>query len=279
MTFPDSGASPALKTLQPSPRVPALFIGHGSPMNAIEDNEWRRGWQALGREFGAGGTWPAPQLILCVSAHWLTHGWWLTGMEKPKTIHDFGGFPQELFAQQYPVPGAPAAAREIAALIGAGVDEGEWGLDHGSWSVLKPMFPAAEVPVVQLSLDWDRTPEEHLTLGRQLRALRDWGVLVVGTGNTVHNLRTMRRELPSNQAYDWTVAFDAKVAEHVRAGRLDELARFQSWGEMARLAHPSYEHYLPLLHVAGAAHEGEPARFVNEGFQGGSIAMRSIIWG
>ncbi len=279
MTSPLPDPSSTFRTLRPGTRLPALFIGHGSPMNAIEDNGWRRGWQALGREFGAGGHWPVPQLILCVSAHWLTRGWWLTGMDRPKTIHDFGGFPQELFDQQYPVPGAPAAAREIAGLIGAGVDEGEWGLDHGSWSVLKPMFPAAQIPVVQLSLDWDRPPEEHLALGRRLRTLRDWGVLVVGTGNTVHNLRTMRRELPSNQAYDWTVAFDAKVAEHVRAGQVDELARFQSWGEMARLAHPSYEHYLPLLHAAGAAHEGEPVRFVNEGFQGGSIAMRSIIWG
>jgi 4,5-DOPA dioxygenase extradiol len=278
MTFPDPGPSLSLRTLERSPRLPALFIGHGSPKNAIEDNQWRRGWQALGREFGT-GAWPVPQLILCVSAHWLTHGWWLTGMDRPRTIHDFGGFPAELHAQQYAVPGAPAAAREIGEFIGAGVDEGEWGLDHGSWSVLKPMFPAAGTPVVQLSLDWDRPPEEHLALGRRLRALRDWGVLVVGTGNTVHNLRTMRRELPSSQAYDWTVAFDARVAEHVRAGRLDELARFQSWGEMARLSHPSHEHYLPLLHAAGAAHEGEPVRFFNEGYQGGSIAMRSIVWG
>jgi 4,5-DOPA dioxygenase extradiol len=278
MTSPFSDSALSLRTLQPGPRLPALFIGHGSPMNAIEDNDWRRGWQALGREFGA-GAWPMPQLILCVSAHWLTHGWWLTGMERPRTIHDFGNFPPELFAQQYPVPGAPAQAREIAQLIAAGVDEGEWGLDHGSWSVLKPMFPAAEIPVVQLSLDWDRPPAEHLAFGRRLRALRDWGVLVVGTGNTVHNLRTMRRDLPSNQAYDWTVAFDADVAEYVRTGELDELARFQSWGEMARLAHPSYEHFLPLLHAAGAAHEGEPVRFINEGYQGGSIAMRSIVWG
>ena len=279
MTFPDPGTPPSLRNLQRSPRMPALFIGHGSPMNAIEDNGWRCGWQGLGREVGAGAAWPVPKLILCVSAHWLTHGWWLTGMERPRTIHDFGGFPQAPFAQQYPVPGAPAAAGEIAGLVGAGRDEGEWGLDHGSWSVLKPMFPAAEIPVVQLSLDGDRPAAEHLALGRRLRALRDWGVLVVGTGNTVHNLRTMRRESPRDQAYDWAVAFDAKVAEHVRAGQLDELARFQSWGEMARLAHPSYEHYLPLLHAAGAAHEGEPVRFFNEGFQGGSIAMRSIVWG
>lgn len=278
MTFPDSAPSLSMRTLRRGPRLPALFIGHGSPMNAIQDNDWRRGWQALGRQFGA-GAWPVPQLILCVSAHWLTHGWWLTGMERPRTIHDFGNFPPELFAQQYPVPGAPEAAREIAGLLGVGLDEGEWGLDHGSWSVLKPMFPAADIPVVQLSLDWDRPPEEHLAFGRHLRALRDWGVLVVGTGNTVHNLRTMRRDLPSDQAYDWTVNFDRQVADCIRTGDVDELARFQSWGEMARLAHPSYEHYLPLLHAAGAAHPDEPVRFFNEGYQGGSIAMRSVAWG
>ncbi|KQT10137.1 4,5-DOPA dioxygenase extradiol [Ramlibacter sp. Leaf400] len=277
MTSEESDLSLSLQSLRPSPRMPAMFIGHGSPMNAIEDNEWRRSWQSLGLEFGP--RWPVPQLILCISAHWLTHGWWLTGMERPKTIHDFGGFPAELFAQQYPVPGAPAAAGEIARFLGAGVDKAEWGLDHGSWSVLKPMFPSAQIPVVQLSLDWDQPPAGHLAMGRRLRALRERGVLVVGTGNTVHNLRTMRRDLPSNQAYDWTVAFDAKVAECVREGNMDELARFQSWGEMAQLAHPSHEHYLPLLHAAGAAQPGEPVRFFNEGYQGASIAMRSIVWG
>ncbi|TFZ00651.1 4,5-DOPA dioxygenase extradiol [Ramlibacter henchirensis] len=277
MTTDASDLSLSLQSLRPSARLPALFIGHGSPMNVIQDNEWRRGWQAFGREFVA--RWPAPRLILCVSAHWLTHGWWITGMERPKTIHDFGNFPPELFAQQYPAPGAPEAAREIAKLLGAGVDEGEWGLDHGSWSVLKPMFPEAGIPVVQLSLDWDRPPAEHLAMGRRLRALRDRGVLVVGTGNTVHNLRVMRRELPSNQAYDWTVAFDSKVADCVRAGDIEGLARFESWGEMARLAHPSYEHFLPLLYAAGAAEPGEPVRFFNEGYQGASIAMRSIVWG
>lgn len=277
MTSEESDLSLSLQSLRPSPRMPAMFIGHGSPMNAIEDNEWRRSWQALGREFGT--HWPVPQLILCISAHWLTHGWWLTGMERPRTIHDFGGFPAELFAQQYPAPGAPEAAGEIARFLGAGVDDAEWGLDHGSWSVLKPMFPSADIPVVQLSLDWDQPPAEHLAMGRRLRALRDRGVLVVGTGNTVHNLRTMRRDLPSNQAYDWTVAFDAKVAECIRAGNVEELARFPSWGEMAQLAHPSHEHYLPLLHAAGAAQPGEPVRFFNEGYQGASIAMRSIVWG
>jgi 4,5-DOPA dioxygenase extradiol len=276
----DSAVSPStlsLRTLQPSARMPVLFVGHGSPMNAIEDNAWRRGWQVEGRAFGRER--PLPQLILCVSAHWLTHGWWLTGMAQPKTIHDFGAFPAELFAQQYPAPGAPAVVHEIAPLLEAGVDEAEWGLDHGSWSVLKPMFPDADIPVVQLSLDGDRPPSGHLAHGRRLRALRDWGVLIVATGNTVHNLRTMRRDAPPGQAYDWTVDFDDTVAACVREGRLDELADFQAWGDMARMAHPSHEHFLPLLHAAGAAHDGEPVRFFNEGYQGASIAMRSIVWG
>lgn len=267
----------SLQSLPATGRLPSLFVGHGSPMNAIEDNPWRRAWQALGREFGE--RWPQPRLILCISAHWLTHGWWLTGMAEPRTIHDFGGFPDELFAQQYPVPGAPQEARAIASYLGAGVDEAEWGLDHGSWSVLKPMFPEARIPVVQLSLDFDQPPAEHLAMGRRLRALRERGVLVVATGNTVHNLRFMRRDAPPTEAYDWTVAFDTRVAECVRSGDVDELARFPSWGEMARLAHPSHEHFLPLLHAAGAAEPGEPVRFFNEGFQGASIAMRSMVWG
>jgi 4,5-DOPA dioxygenase extradiol len=260
--------------------MPVLFVGHGSPMNAIEDNAWRRGWQVIGQEFGV--TWPQPQLILCVSAHWLTHGWWLTAMDRPRTIHDFGNFPQALFDQQYPVPGASTAAADIAQALGEpaiGLDRGEWGLDHGAWSVLKPMFPAADIPVLQLSMDFDRPPAEHLAMGRRLRALRDWGVLLVASGNTVHNLRVLRRDLPAGQAFDFTVDFDRRVAGRVQGGRLAELADFQSWGEVARQAHPTYEHYLPLLYAAGAAEAEEPVREFNVGYQSGSIAMRSFLWG
>jgi 4,5-DOPA dioxygenase extradiol len=266
--------------LQPSARLPVLFVGHGSPMNAIEDNQYRRSWEALGREFGT--AWPRPQLILCISAHWLTKGWRLTAMERPKTIHDFGGFPQELFAQQYPVPGWPEAAREISERIGqppVALDTGEWGLDHGAWSVLKPMFPAADIPVIQLGMDDSRPPADHFALGQKLRPLRDLGVLIVGTGNIVHNLRTMRRDAPPDQTYDWAAQFDGAIAEQIRRGDLAALADFEQLGQPAALSQPSDEHFLPLLYAAGAADPKEPVRFFNESFQGLSISMRSVIWG
>ncbi|HWI79381.1 MAG TPA: 4,5-DOPA dioxygenase extradiol, partial [Ramlibacter sp.] len=247
--------------------------------NAIEDNEYRRKWQALGAEFGVRR--PRPQLILCISAHWLTTGWHLTAMAQPRTIHDFGGFPQELFAQQYPAPGAPDVASVISQAIQeppVGLDN-DWGLDHGAWSVLKPMFPAADIPVVQLSMDYARPPAEHVALGQQLRGLRDRGVLIVGSGNVVHNLRAARWNSRSNEAYDWAVEFDSKIAEHIEKGDLAGLADFQKLGTVAQLAHPTYDHYLPLLHAAGATDPGEPVRFFNESYQLGSISMRSAIWG
>src|SRR5664279_3042372 len=212
----------ALTALEKTSRMPVLFLGHGSPMNAIEDNEYRRSWQALGAEFGV--KWPTPQLILCVSAHWLTPGWWLTAMANPKTIHDFGGFPQALYDQQYPAPGFPQAAQEISQGLRQpdtdkplSLDLQDWGLDHGAWAVLKPMFPNADVPAIQLSMDYSRPPTEHYVLGQQLKALRERGVLIVGSGNIVHNLRTMQRSAASNQAYDWALEFDKTVADYLQA--------------------------------------------------------------
>ena len=269
-----------LTGLRKSPRMPVLFLGHGSPMNAIEDNEYRRSWQALGTQFGK--QLPQPQLILCISAHWLTQGWWLTSMDKPKTIHDFGGFPQELFDQQYPAPGAPAAAQEISRAITqppVGLDKDGWGLDHGTWSVLKPMFPQANIPVLQLSMDYARPPSEHYALGQQLKGLRERGVLIVGSGNIVHNLRATRRGTPPDQAYDWAVEFDGKVAAQMEKGDLAGLADFQRLGSVAQLAHPTHDHYLPLLYAAGAADPKEPLRFFNGSYQSASISMRSAIWG
>ena len=266
--------------LAKSPRMPVLFLGHGSPMNAIEDNDYRRSWQALGAEFGA--RYPRPQLILCISAHWITRGWWLTGMEKPKTIHDFGGFPQALFDQQYPAPGAPAAAQAISRSIptpAVGLDREEWGYDHGTWSVLKPMFPQADIPVIQLSMDYSRPPAEHYALGQQLKALRERGVLVVGSGNIVHNLRLTRRGASAIQAYDWAIEFDKVVAGQLQQGQLGALAGFQSLGTVAQMAHPTWDHYLPLLHAAGAADARDPVRFFNANYQSASISMRSVVWG
>lgn len=269
---------------QPTPlkattRMPVLFVGHGSPMNAIEDNEFRREWQALGSEFGR--RLPRPRLVLCISAHWLTQGWWLTGMDQPRTIHDFGGFPRELYAQQYPAPGAPGAAEEISMGIAqpkVALDR-EWGLDHGSWSVLKPMFPAADIPVVQLSMDYARPPQEHFALGGQLKRLRDRGVLIVGSGNIVHNLRTMRWDAGPQEAYDWALEFDSRIAGQIERGELSALADFQELGRIAQLAHPTYDHFLPLLYAAGAVDAGESPRFFNTGWQGASISMRSVMWG
>ncbi len=265
--------------------MPVLFIGHGSPMNVIEDNPYRRAWQDLGGQFGV--RWPKPKLILCISAHWMTQGgWWVTGMDKPKTIHDFGGFPQQLFDQQYPAAGAPEWATQTAQQLrqphngqAVGVDLKEWGLDHGAWGVLKPMFPSADIPVVQLSIDYHRPPAEHYALGQQLRSLREQGVLIVTSGNTVHNLRTMNRAATDNQAYDWAIEFDEWVAQQITSGHLEALVDFQAQGEAAKMSHPSYDHFLPLLYAAGAAEPGDPVEFFNEGYQLASIAMRSVVWG
>nr|WP_315261688.1 4,5-DOPA dioxygenase extradiol [uncultured Limnohabitans sp.] len=265
-------------------RMPVLFVGHGSPMNVIEDSPYRRAWQDLGAQFGL--RWPKPKLILCISAHWITEGWWMTGMAQPKTIHDFGGFPQELFDQQYPAPGAPEWVAHTAQQLRqpnsgqpVGVDLTAWGLDHGAWGVLKPMFPAADIPVVQLSIDYQRPAAEHFALGQQLRALREQGVLILASGNTVHNLRTMNRSAPDNQAYEWAIEFDQWVAEQITSGHLEGLVDFQDQGEIAKMSHPSYDHFLPLLYAAGAAEAGEQVEFFNEGYQLASIAMRSVIWG
>ena len=279
----DAAALDSIASLKKSDRMPVLFLGHGSPMNAIGDNEYRRSWQALGREFGTQR--PRPQLIVCISAHWLTEGWWLTAMDKPKTIHDFGGFPQELFDQQYPAPGDAAAARAISVLVRQrgskplGLDAHQWGLDHGAWSVLNPMFPLADIPVIQLSMDYARGPEDHYALARQLKALRDRGVLIVGSGNVVHNLSQMQRGAAGSQAYDWALEFDQTIGGYVQQGNLDALQRFQKLGQVAKMAHPTHEHYLPLLYAAGAVDAGEPMRFFNTSFQAGSISMRSMIWG
>ncbi len=279
----DVPALERLATLKKSERMPVLFLGHGSPMNALGDNEYRRSWQALGSEFGS--VRPRPQLVLCISAHWLTEGWWLTAMDRPKTIHDFGGFPQELFDQQYPAPGDAAAAQVMAHMIRQrgsaplGLDRAQWGLDHGAWSVLKPMFPDADIPVIQLSMDYGRAPDEHYALARQLKALRDRGVLILGSGNIVHNLRQMQRGASGNQAYDWALEFDQTIGGYLQQGNLDALPNFQKLGQVANMAHPTHEHYLPLLYAAGAVDAREPMRFFNTSFQAGSISMRSVIWG
>lgn len=264
--------------------MPVLFLGHGSPMNAIEDNVYHRSWQELGAKFDV--QWPKPQLVLCVSAHWLTAGWCLTAMHQPKTIHDFGGFPQALHEQQYPAPGSPEAAQEISQCVrqpGSGkplsLDLQEWGLDHGAWSVLKPMFPQADIPVVQLSMDYSRPPAEHFAVGQQLKRLRERGVLIVGSGNIVHNLRSMQFGAASNQAYDWAIEFDERIADFLQEGNFAALQDFQSLGLVAKQSHPTHDHFLPLLYAAGAVDANEVPQFFNTSFQAASISMRSVVWG
>lgn len=254
-------------------KMPAVFFGHGSPMNALEDNAYTRAWEAIGRRTGR------PRAILAVSAHWLTHGTAVTAMAAPPTIHDFGGFPQALFDMQYPAPGDPALAaqvRELLAPLDVALDQG-WGLDHGIWSVLVKAWPQADVPVLQLSMDMTQPPAWHLELGRRLRPLREQGVLVMASGNVVHNLRTMRRG--TSGGFDWAARFNAGARSLLEKGEVDALADTSGWGEDARQAVPTIEHYLPLLYVAGARFEDEPFEIVCDGLEMGSISMLSVAAG
>ena len=283
LTSLDPATLDRITALRKSDRMPVLFVGHGSPMNALPGNEYYQSWHTLGAAFGSQRA--RPQLIICISAHWLTQGWWLTAMSQPKTIHDFGGFAQDLFDQQYPAPGDGAAAGAISQLVRQrgslplALDTDQWGLDHGAWSVLKPMFPGADIPVIQLSMDYHRAPDEHYALARQLQSLRDRGVLIVASGNIVHNLRQMQRGASGSQAYDWALEFDQTIGGYVQQGNLAALQNFQKLGTLATMAHPTHEHYLPLLYAAGAVEAKEPMRFFNTSFQGGSISMRSVMWG
>ncbi len=250
-------------------RMPVLFIGHGSPMNAIEENEFSQAWKAAGQEL------PRPKAILCVSAHWETRTPQVTAMSKPRTIHDFGGFPAELFAMQYPAPGSPELARRVidmAPQASIRLDQG-WGLDHGTWSVLCRMFPEADIPVVQLSLDRSQDATFHYGLGQALRGLSDEGVLILGSGNVVHNLQMMVWE---DKAFDWAKSFDDQVKQWILDGDHDTLIHYEKQGKAAALAINSAEHYLPLLYILGAMQPGEPIKFFNEKVWGGSLSMRCL---
>lgn len=249
--------------------MPALFIGHGSPMNTIEDNAFRRSWQALGISL------PRAKAILCISAHWETMGVAVTASLNPPTIHDFYGFPKALFEVQYPAPGNPDLARLIVELLAAEnvhLDT-ERGLDHGSWSVLQPMYPAADIPVLQLSLDRTRNAASHYELAKKLRPLRDQGILIVGSGNIVHNLRAF--DYQQTQPYDWAAAFDVTVKNCVTQSDHAALCNYQNFGEMAALSIPTAEHYLPLLYVLAQQQSDDSLEFFNEEVMS-SISMRSL---
>ena len=261
-----------------TPLMPAAFLGHGSPMNALDRNRYTEAWRAFGAAV------PRPRAILAVSAHWHVDGLAVTAMPRPRTIHDFYGFPQALFDVQYPAPGLPALAEEVADAVSpdaVGADRDGWGLDHGTWGVLVHAFPDADIPVVQLSLDARKPLDWHLRLGAKLAALRARGVLVVGSGNVVHNLRaTMRGAEDSPRGLTpWADAFDTRLAQAVDAGDARALLDYERLAPGALTAVPFPDHYFPFVYALGAAQPGEKARHVFTGFQAGTLSMRCIQWG
>ena len=248
-------------------RMPAAFIGHGSPMNAIEPNRYVEAWQAFAASF------PRPRAILCISAHWFTNMPAVTAVEQPRTIHDFGGFPKELFAVQYPAPGSPELAREIAVLLAPDevILDTEWGFDHGSWSVLVRMYPEADIPVVQLAVDGTEPPVVHWEFGERLTRLRDEGILVLGSGNIVHNLRECRFD-PAVQPYDWNVSFDRFVRDALERRDARALCEFAARSD-GRAAVPTPEHYLPMLYPAAMRGADEAITTIVDGYEAGAISM------
>lgn len=249
---------------------PALFIGHGSPMNAIQDNAFTQSLRHLGQKL------IRPRAILCVSAHWMTRGTYITHQSHPKTIHDFGGFPQALFEVQYPAPGAPELAESITAQIPRiKLDDHEWGFDHGSWSVIRHMYPLADIPLMQLSLDMTQSPRYHFELGQELASLRDQGILIIASGNVVHNLRTIQWKSDATP-YPWAVEFDQWVRDKLLARDFAALVDSPMKSEAGQLSIPTPEHYIPLLYILGAARPQDQLTFEFEQMQNASISMRSF---
>lgn len=257
--------------------MPAMFIGHGSPMNSIENNEFSNSWQHIGREI------PQPRAVIVVSAHWCTKGTRVTAMDFPKTIHDFGGFPKELYEIQYPAPGNPALAKETAEMVhGNRIElDHEWGLDHGTWSIVRHMYPNANIPVLQLSLDYGKGADYHYTLAKELFDLRKKGVLIIGSGNMVHNLGLIdwQRLDDKDYGYDWTKAINNTFKNLIKNRNHEELINYLSLGKEATLAVPTPEHYLPLLYTLALQQENETVEFFNDCAVGGSITMTSVKLG
>ncbi|HVK40548.1 MAG TPA: 4,5-DOPA dioxygenase extradiol [Candidatus Kapabacteria bacterium] len=256
------------------PLMPVLFIGHGSPMNGIENNLFSAYWEQLGREL------PVPRAVLVVSAHWLTRGTHVTAMEQPKTIHDFGGFPRELFEVQYPAPGSPEVATETQTMItstAVGLDH-DWGLDHGTWSIVRRMYPEATIPVLQLSIDYAQPPRYHYELARELAGLRRKGVLIIGSGNMVHNLRMVEFDRIDEPGFgfDWALEINEVFKRHIAAGTHDALIDYSSLGSAARLAIPTPDHYYPLLYTLGLQEATDDVGFFNDHAVGGSLTMTSV---
>ncbi|MFA6147897.1 MAG: 4,5-DOPA dioxygenase extradiol [bacterium] len=255
--------------------MPVVFFGHGNPMNALMDNAYTRGWAAIGKEV------PRPGAILSVSAHWYISGTSVTAMPVPPTIHDFGGFPPELYRVEYPAPGDPALAdrvRNLLSPISVPLD-GDWGLDHGTWTVLRHAFPRADIPVVQLAIDKRQPAKFHFDVGKRLAPLRDEGVLIVGSGNLVHNLHAYAWGRYAAEPYEWAVRFEKKARELLLAGDDGPLIAYETLGRDAVLSIPTPDHYLPLLYVIAARREGDMIRFPIEGVDGGSVSMLAVLLG
>ncbi len=255
-------------------RMPVLFVGHGSPMNAISENEFVQNWRNLGK------TLPKPKAILCISAHWETRGTFVTAMPKPQTIHDFGGFPKALFDVQYPAPGSPEFANEtkrIVSITGVGLDE-KWGLDHGAWSVIRNIYPLADVPVFEMSLDYHQSPQFHYDLAKELSPLRDKGVLIVGSGNIVHNLGLVAWDKASEPEYGyaWAIQANDTFKQLILANNHKELIHYSSLGNEVQLAVPTPEHYLPLIYALALKEENETVSFFNDKPVMGSLSMTSV---
>lgn len=255
-------------------RMPVLFVGHGSPMYAIEENEFVQTWR------GMGDTLPVPRAIICISAHWETRGTQVTAMQQPKTIHDFGGFPRELYEINYPAPGSPELAKGVINLIKSSsvLPDEKWGLDHGTWSVIRRIYPKADIPVIQLSLDYNKSPKQHYELAKELEALRDKGVLIIGSGNIVHNLRQVAWDKPDDQeyGYDWTIEANETVKKLISGNKHNELINYKSLGKSVNMAIPSADHYLPLLYALALKKEDEEVSFFNDKAVMGSLTMTSV---
>ena len=255
--------------------MPVLFIGHGSPMNGIEDNEFSRRWTKMAKEI------PTPAAVLVVSAHWFSKGTKITAMDFPKTIHDFGGFPQALFDVQYNAPGSPELAKETASLIhSANVElDHDWGLDHGTWTIVRHMYPDAQIPVLQLSIDYTKGPQYHYDMAKEIYALRKKGVLIIGSGNMVHNLRMVAWDKMNepDYGYDWALQMNDTFKQLISDGDYKPLIHYESLGAEARLAIPTPEHYLPLLYSLGLKGSKDKVSFFNDKAVAGSLTMTSVL--
>ena len=258
-------------------KMPVLFVGHGSPMNGIEDNDFSRRWKQMASEI------PLPTAVLVVSAHWFTSGTQITAMDFPKTIHDFGGFPKALFDVQYPAPGNPALAKETAALIHSApvTLDHDWGLDHGTWTIVRHMYPEANIPILQLSIDYNKPPVWHYEMARELSGLRKKGVLIIGSGNMVHNLRMAAWDKLSQDAYgfDWAMEANEKFKHYITSGDFDPLIHYQNQGRSFQLSVPTPEHYLPLLYTLGLKENQDKTAIFNDRAVAGSLTMTSVKFG